>query len=216
MRAFVLLLSSVCLILSHSEAAFFGEDVDLADLSKLSPEALNSLRDVEFAVFTAKVKHAGAVETEKEYKASVKSAKSILDAKRMELKAAKTELKDIEQKSVGKKLQKAEEKLAAAQRAHDIARLHVNWKEKELDALAAARDKQRQAVSVAEAERDLARVAKIQEFGVASAPKYRMEDFKKRLEKKKKDYADAVEREKSMGIEAGRLRRDYENALKQQ
>ena len=55
-------------MVTHADAAIFGDDVSLADLAKLSPEAFNSLKDVEFAVFTAKVKHAGAVEAEKKFR----------------------------------------------------------------------------------------------------------------------------------------------------
>ena len=107
-------------------------------------------------------------------------------------------------------MKEAEEKVAAAQREFDTARLHVQWKEKELDTLAAASEKESQAVSVAEAQRDLARVTMLHEQGALSAKKYKIEDFKDRLEKKKKKYTAAAEKEKTLASEAGRLRIDYE------
>lgn len=214
MRTFLFILSASCFIFTHAEAAIFGDDVNLSDLAQLSPEALNSLKDSEFAVFRAKVKHAGAVEAEKKFREQVKSVKTMLDARSLELRAAKTELKEIEQKSAGKKYKEAEEKVAAAQRQYDTVRLHAQWKEKELDIRAAVGEKEKQAVSVAEAERDLARVATLYEQGVLSAKNYNIDDVKKRLEKKKKDYAAAVEKEKTLAAEANRLRSDYENALK--
>ena len=202
-------------MVTHADAAIFGDDVSLADLAKLSPEAFNSLKDVEFAVFTEKVKHAGAVEAEKKFREVVKSAKSMLVAKKMHLKASETELKDVKEKSVGKKLKEAEEKVAAAQQAHETAQRYYRWQDRELDTLAVSAEKERRAVSAAEAERDLVRVFKLQEQGVSSAQKYNMEDFKKRLEKRRKEHAEAAEKEKASAADANRLRSDYDKVLKE-
>ena len=196
------------------EAGVFGDDVDLADLSQLSSEALEKFKDAEYKVFLMKVKHAEMKVLEKKAREDLKSVKSTLDAKRQQLKAAKAELKDIQQKSVGKKLTDAEAALRNAQKDYDIADLHAKWKKKELDARLAAVEKEKVAIVVAEAERDFARVSKLHEQKVPSAGNYRIDDFKTRLGKRQKEFEAAVSKEKSEIFEAKRVKLDYDKLVK--
>jgi hypothetical protein len=60
MRKILVVLSILVFVYSGTNAGLFKEDMDLADLSQLSSEALETFKDNEFNVFLMKVKHAGA------------------------------------------------------------------------------------------------------------------------------------------------------------
>lgn len=51
MRKLFMGLAILALVCSGASAGLFGDDVDLADLSQLSPDALETLKDTEFNVF---------------------------------------------------------------------------------------------------------------------------------------------------------------------
>jgi len=198
----------------RSEAGLFGDEVDLADLSQLSSEALDTLKEVEFAVFIARVKHAGAKVKENRAREDVKSAKSQLDTKSIELKAAKAKYKEVGERFAGKQLSEAQADLRSAQEQHDIIQLLVKWKKKELDVQSAGVAKEKAAVSIAEANRELAGVMKLVESKAPSAGHYNIEDFKKNLEKRRKEYDTAVTREKKEMLDAKTLKAEYEKVSK--
>ena len=208
-----MVLMGVCLW-ERSDAGLFGDEVDLADLSQLSSEALDTLKEVEFAVFIARVKHAGAKVKENRAREDLKSAKSQFDTKILELKAAKAKYKEVSKSSAGKRASEAQAALQSAQKQYDVIQLLVKWKKKELDVQSAGVAKEKAAVSIAEANRELARVMKLVESKVASAGRYNVEDFKKSLEKRQKEYDKAVAREKKEVIDAKTLRAEYEKAAK--
>ena len=56
MRKILIYLVILALVYNGANAGLFGDDVDLADLSQLSPDALETLKDAEFNVFFTKVK----------------------------------------------------------------------------------------------------------------------------------------------------------------
>ena len=209
----LMVLMGVCLW-ARSEAGFFGDEVDLADLSQLSPEALDTLKEVEFALFIARVKHAGAKVKENRAREDLKSAKSQLNTKSIELKAAKAKYKEVSESSAGKRAQEAQAALRSAQEQHDVIQLLVKWKKKELDVQSAGVAKEKAAVSIAEANRDLAGVMKLVESKVTSAGRYNMDDFKKNLEKRQKEYDTAVTREEKEMLDANTLKAEYEKASK--
>jgi hypothetical protein len=60
MRKIIMSLAILALVYSDADAGIFKEDVNLADLSQLSQEALETLKDFEFNVFLRKVRLAGA------------------------------------------------------------------------------------------------------------------------------------------------------------
>ena len=206
-------LMSICLSV-RSEAGLFGDEVDLADLSQLSPEALDTLKEVEFALFIARVKHAGAKVKENRAREDLKSAKSRLDTKSIELKAAKAKYKEVSESNAGKPASEAQAALRSAQEQYDIIQLLVKWKRKELDVQSAGVAKEKAAVSVAEANRELARVMKLVESKVSSAGRYKVEDFKQNLEKRQKEYGKAETREKKEVLEAKTLKAEYEKVSK--
>ena len=198
----------------RSEAGLFGDEVDLADLSQLSSEALDTLKEVEFAVFIARVKHAGAKVKENRAREDLKSAKSQLNTKSFELKAAKAKYKEVSESSAGKRGSEAQAALRSAQEQYDIIQLLVKWKKKELDVQSAGAAKEKDAVSVSEANRELARVMKLVESKVSSAGRYKIEDFKQNLEKRQKEYSKAETRGKKEMLDAKTLKAEYEKVSK--
>jgi len=206
-------LMSICLSV-RSEAGLFGDEVDLADLFQLSSEALNTLKDMEFAVFIARVKHAGSKVKENRAREDLKSAKSRLDTKSLELKAAKAKYKEVSESSAGKRASEAQAALRSAQEQYDIIQQLVKWKRKELDVQSAGAAKEKAAVSVAESNRELARIMKLVESKVSSAGRYKIEDFKQNLEKRQKEYSKEVTREKKEMLDAKTLKEEYEKISK--
>ena len=75
MRKILMILAFLVLFYSSANAGLFGDDVDLADLSQLSPDALDKLKDTEF----------------KEYpKALNAETKAMLEAKNLRTEYEKT------------------------------------------------------------------------------------------------------------------------------
>ena len=60
MQKILMGLAILAIVYNGANAGLFKDDVDLADLSQLSPEALDTFKDTEFKVFLMKVRHAGA------------------------------------------------------------------------------------------------------------------------------------------------------------
>ena len=54
MRKILIYLAILVLFYCSVNAGLFGDDVDLADLSQLSPDALETLKETEFSVFLTK------------------------------------------------------------------------------------------------------------------------------------------------------------------
>jgi hypothetical protein len=193
-------------------AGIFKEDVNLADLSQLSPEALETLKDTEFNVFLRKVKHAGTKVLENKAKEDLKISKLTLDAKKQHHKSAEADLKEAKAAQDSTQIDAAEKALRNANKELEHAKLLIRWKEKEVDVQAASVEKDKLAVSVAEYERDFARVSKLIEQSVPSAIKYSLSDFKKRLEKNQKEYEKAVSTEAREMAKAKKLKTAYEKA----
>ena len=206
-------LKSICLS-GQPEAGLFGNEVDLADLSQLPTEALNTFKDVEFAVFIANVKLAGSKVKENRAREESKAVKSQMDTKSLELKAAKAKYKEVSESSAGKRASEAQAALQSAQKQYDVIQLLMKWKKKELDVQSAGVAKGKAAVSVTEANRELDRVMKLVEIKVTSAGRYNVEDFRSSLKKRQKEYDKAVAREKKEMIDASSLRTEYEKASK--
>ena len=74
MRKALMYLVILILFYNSANAGLFGDDVDLADLSQLSPDALEILKDTEFNVFLTKVKHAKLLIQWKEKEIDVQAA----------------------------------------------------------------------------------------------------------------------------------------------
>jgi len=203
------------LFYSSANAGLFGDDVDLADLSQLSPDALETLKDTEFNVFLTKVKHAGAKVLENKASENLKAAKLTLDSKNLHLKSAEADLKEARATQDQGQIEAADKALRIAKEDYKRANMLIKWKKKEVDVQIASVEKAKLAVELAEAERDVARVSKLIEQNVASAQKYNLSEFKATVDKKQKGYQKALHAETKAILEAKNLRTEYEKISKQ-
>ena len=210
MRKILMSLAILALVYNGADAGLFKEDVNFADLSQLSQEALETLKNTEFNVFLMKVKHAGAKVLENKAKDDLNTTSLTLAAKKQRLKSAEADLKEAGAAQDSTRVDAAQKALHNAKKELERARLLIQWKEKEVDVKAAGVKKTKIAVSVAEYERDLARVSKLKEQNVPSAVKYSLSDFNKRLEKKHREYQKAVSTEAKELTEAKKRKATYE------
>ena len=215
MRKILINLAILVLFYCSANAGLFGDDVDLADLSQLSPDALQTLKDTEFNVFFTKVKHAGVRVLENKAYDDLKKSKLTLDAKNLHLASAEADLKEAKATKDPGRIEAADKLLRQAKQDYDRAKLLIEWKEKEVDVQIASVKKAKIAVELAEAERDLARVSKLIEQNVASAPKYNLSDFKAKVDKKQKENQKALHAETKVMLEAKNLGAEYEKISKQ-
>jgi len=212
MRKILMSLVILALVYNVADAGIFKEEVSLADLSQLSPEALETLKHTEFNVFLRKVKHAGAKVLENKAKDDLKISKLTLESKKQHDKSAEADLKEAKAAQDSTRIDAAEKALRNANQELEHAKLLIQWKEKEVDVQAAGVEKDKLALSVAEYERNFARVSKLIEQSVPSAVKYSLPDFKKRLEKKQKEYEKAVRSEAKEMTEAKKRKAAYGNS----
>ena len=215
MRKIFLYLAILVLFYNGANAAIFGDDVDLADLSQLSPDALETLKDTEFNVFLTKVKHAGAKVLENKAGDDLKKAKLTLDSKNLHLKSAEADLKEAKATQDQGQIEAADKALRQAKEDFERAKMLIKWKEKEVDVKITSVKKAKLAVELAEVERDVARVSKLIEQNVASAQKYNFSDFKAKVDKKNKEYQKALSTETKETAEAKKLKAGYEKISKQ-
>jgi len=215
MRKILMILAFLALFYHSAIAGLFGDDVDLADLSQLSPDALETLKETEFNVFLTKVKHAGAKVLGNKAGEGLKASKLTLDSKNLHLKSAEADLKEARATQDQGQIETADKALRIAKENYERARMLIKWKEKEVDVQVASVKKAKIAVELAEAERDVARVSKLIEQNVVSSPKYNLSDFKAKVDKKNKEYQKALSTETKEIAEAKKLKAGYEKISKQ-
>ena len=145
-------------------------------------------------------------------KEDLKTSKLTLDAKSKHIKSAEADVKEAKAAQDSTRIDAAEKALRSANKELEHAKLLIRWKEKEVDVQTAGVDKAKLAVSVAEYERDLARVSKLKEQNVPSAVKYSLSDFRSRLEKKQKEYEKALSTEAKEMTEAKKRKAAYEKS----
>ena len=204
----------IILILTSSAAhgGLFKESVEFADLSQLSAEALQSLKNTEFDVFLAEVRLAATKVTRGLAQDDLKQAESVLDKERLDLKAAKAEYEAAEAKQEKDRMASAERTIQKAKEAIKKVELLVKWKGKEVKARKAAVERAKLAVELAEAKKDLARVSRLVEEKVPSASKYSLVDWENKVKKTEEKYQKAMDKEKRESLEAEQLKAQYEKA----
>ena len=215
MRKILIYLAILVLFYCSANAGLFRDDVDLADLSQLSPDALETLKDTEFNVFLTKVKHAGAKVLENKASENLKAAKLTLDSKNLHLKSAEADLKEAKATKDQRQIEAADKALRIAKEDYQRAKMLIKWKEKGIDVQVASVKKAKLAVELSEAERDVARVSKLIEQNVASAQKFNLSEFKAKVDKKNKEYQKALSTETKEIAEAKKLNAEYEKMSKQ-
>ena len=211
MRKILMGLAMLVIFYNGAYAGLFKDDVDLADLSRLSPEALETLKQTEFNVFLMKVKLAGAKVLEDMAKNDLKTSKLTLDAKKQRFKSAEADLKEAKASQNPTLIDSAEKALRNSDKEIGNAKLLIQWKEKEVDVQAVGVEKAKLAVALSEAERDLARVSKLIEKNMPSAKKYNLSDFKEMLDKKHTKYQKVLSTEKKVILEAKGLKAKYDS-----
>jgi len=215
MRKILIYLAILVLFYNGANAGLFRDDVDLADLSQLSPDALETLKDTEFNIFLTKVKHAGAKVLENKAGDDLKASKLTLDSKNLHLKSAEADLKEAKATKDQRQIEAADKALRQAKEDFERAKMLIKWKEKEVDVQIASVKKAKLAVELAEAERDVARVSKLIEQNGTSTQKYNLSDFKAKVDKKNKEYQKALSTETKEIAEAKKLKAGYEKISKQ-
>ena len=145
MRKILIYLAILALVHNGANAGLFGDDVDLADLSQLSPDALETLKDTEFNVLLTKVEHAGAKILENKARKDLKTSKLTLDSKNLHLKSAEADLKEAGATQDQGKIEAADKALRQAKDNYERAEMLIKWKEKEVDVQIATVEKVQQA-----------------------------------------------------------------------
>ena len=184
-------LLALCLVVPLAQAGLFKNSVDLADLSETSPEALETLKDTEFAVFVARVRLNTAKADERRAGGGVKAADRTLEAENLDLKAAKAELKAAKANVDENRSTAAAAQIAGAEEDLETSRALRKWKEQEREAQEARVAMAKSALDLAEARRDLARVSLLKSESAPSAEKYDIDEFEKSVAKRQKEYDSA-------------------------
>ena len=195
-----------------ASAGLLDRGVAYEDLALLSEEALNSLKETEFAVFLAEVKHAAARVEEEQAEKALKKAKERLNREKLNVKAAKAEIEAAKAKQEKDRLEKAEGDMQSAQEGLKTAEMLVKWKEKEVDVRETRVKQGKLSLAAIEIKRDLARLSQLAAEKKLAARKYSQPDFEKKLRKLQEDMKKAVEKGKRERMEADKLRARYEKA----
>lgn len=202
----------LCLSTPHLVAApqFFGNNLSLEDLSQLSPQGVESLKESEFEVFEVSLILAAAKRLESQAAEALKKSKSNLKSTQAAIRSVELELKAATVNQDQERIATAEQSLAAAQRAHDIAKIHVDWKSKELNTQDLVVKKNDLELDLAKCKRDIERIDRLLAEQIPAAKNYSRSDLEKKksaLEQKIQETADRI---KKGGQEADALRANYE------
>ncbi|MGD2124640.1 MAG: hypothetical protein PVG99_01080 [Desulfobacteraceae bacterium] len=215
MRKLVLCFAILIAAYSAAYGGIFKDSVEFEDLSQLSAEGLQALKETEFEVFLANVKVAAAKVAQERAKDPLKEAERLLEKEQLDLKAAKAEHEAAEAKQEKERLAKAEKNVQSAKEAVKKAELFVRWKNKEVKVKKAELDKAKLELELAEAKRDLARVSRLVGEKVPSASKYSLKDYENKINKIQEKIEKALDKQKSEIQDAQQLKAQYEKATEQ-
>jgi len=207
-------LCTAALLATAAPAGLFKNSVDLADLSEVSPEALQTLVDTEFAVFTAQVRLNGVKAAERRAAGGAKAASQTLDAENLDLKAAKAELKAAKANQDDERTTAATAMIAGAEEDQETAKALRRWKNQEQEARQAEVAMAKSAVDLAEAERDLARVRLLNKEQLPSAKKYELSDFESNVVKRRKELDVAGDKAKDKLAKLDKLKSEWDQLAK--
>jgi hypothetical protein len=195
---------------ANTQAGLFGDSVKFADLTKLSPEGLEALKEPEYGVFLARVELARAEEAKKRAEQVLSSARRALEVEQLELKAVKAEEKAAKEDHDTDRMYNAGVALIKAQEDVKVANLLVNWKMGIVKARKAGVKKAKSSLELAESKRDLARVTQLAAEKVPSAQKYSLDEYQERVKKKQEEFDKAGIKEKNAVAEAEKAQDEYE------
>ena len=186
-----------------TQAGLLKNSVDLADLSKVSPEALESLKEPEFAVFVTNVRLRAAMEAEDVAAGGAKAARRIIEAEDLDLKAAKAESKAAKANRDQERMTAAGARKVGAEEDLKTANALIKWKREEQKLREAEVKAAKSAVDLAEAQREMARLRLLSEANAAVAAKYDSPDFEENARKRLIEYDKTVAKvqEKATSVE---------------
>lgn len=210
-------LVSVCLVallVSVAQAGLFKNSVDLADLSEVSPEALESLRETEFAVFLAEVQLNTSKAAERRAAGGLKAANQTVDAETLDIKAAKAEQKAATANQDELRMTSAAARVASDQEDIETAKALRKWKAQEQEARQAEVAMMKSALDLAEARRDAARVQLLANENTPSSDKYDPAEFAKSVSKRQTEFDAAARKARDKMAKTDKLKTDWDRLAK--
>ncbi|MDY6838424.1 MAG: hypothetical protein SWH78_10650 [Thermodesulfobacteriota bacterium] len=195
---------------TNTQAGLFGDSVKFADLTQLSPDGLEALKEPELEVFLARVELARAEEEKKKAEKDLTNAKRTLQIKELELKAVRAEEKAAEENGETDRMGTAAAAVKKARQDMQVANLLVSWKTEVVKARKTGVKKAKFGVELAEAKRDLAWITQLVAEKAPSAQKYSMTDYQKKVEEKQRSFDKAAIKEKLEIVEAENAKEEYE------
>ncbi len=212
-RVAVLILITA-MIAGPAQAGLFKDTVDLADLGQVDAAALQSLQETEFGVFLAQVRLNAAKAAERRAGGGVKTAKRVLDAEELDLKAATAEIKAAEANQDTQRREAAAAVLTGAQEDLRTAKLLIAWQDQEKESAQVRIRMAKAAVDLAEARRDAARVQLLKQEKAPGAVKYSPADFEKNVTAREKEHGKAVRKSEAEADKAAKARAAWEKVAK--
>jgi len=214
MRKVYLSLIIIFTVCTVSHAGFFSQSVDFSDLSQLSSEGLQMLKEAEFAVFLEQVNVAGARSALKNAQGALKAAGTVLKTKESDAAAAESKRNEARKNQDAQGTALAETILKGTEQDLVQAETFHAWKQQEVKARKATLKRAKLDLDITEAEREEARISRLAAEKVPGAANYSLEDIEKSL---KKEHAERVKLKRSEDREVQMiqiLKEEYEQKAK--
>ena len=210
----LIIIGGILLFAITAQAGLFKNSVDLADLSEVPAEKIESLRDSEFQVFLAQVQLGTAKAGERRAAGGVKAAGRMMEAENLDLKAAKAETKAAKANQDQERMTMAGTLTGGAEEDVETAKRLRKWKEQEQKAMEAEVRMAKSALDLAEANRDLARLRLLVEAGAPSASKYDPGEFESSVAKRQKELDKASRDASAQAAKVGPLKAQWERVAR--
>ena len=204
----------LAMIVGPAQAGLFKDAVDLADLGQVDPAALQSLQETEFGVFLAQVRLNAAKAAERRAGGGVKTAKQVLEAEELDLKAATAEIKAAEANEDTQRREAGAAVLTGDRNDLRTAKLLMAWQDQEKEAAQAWVGMAKTGVDLAEARRDLARVQLLHQEKAPGAAKYAPAEFEKIVAKREKENGKAGRKSETEAGKAAKAKAAWEQVAK--
>jgi colicin import membrane protein len=201
------------LLLAGTAMAARAPTVELADLSQVSTEGQDSLKDVQHEVQLAETAVSGARVAVDEAKEELKISKSTLAGRKADLKAAKQERVAAKKNDDAERLASADARVSSASAALAETKARLAWAKKNLVARKAEVDLAKANLALAQANLELARAELLSAEGVTAAENYALADFRGHQAKQAQAFHKASEKtQKKIGA-ADKAKASWESRL---
>jgi len=210
----LMLICVVCVMTTATQGGLFKNSVDLADLSEVSPDSLETLKDTEFAVFVAQVRVHTVKAAENRAAGGVKAANQIVEAENLDMKAAEAEQKAAKANQDEERTTAATARITGTKEDLETAKALRKWKAQEQEARQAEVAMAKSALDLAEATRDAARMRLLIREDVPSAKKYDLADLDREVAKRQKEYDSASRKARDKMARVDKLKADWNQLAK--